>query len=216
MFSHPLNSTLQFLSHPSPILSPVCYLPFLLSQSLNLSSSALEQKKKKSELVNSAAECQGARRVGRGSVTRRAHSPSACYPACCPPLPRVPPSLGLQSSVPGLPAQCQPPVYLGGGGFQAPIPAPSHSQPPPGTVAQASKSLLIWTLFLLPLSPQLFITALERGSRAPRLASPITEKGKTDIWGPDDCSPLPAVTSRPPPTPYTWLETFRFLLKLCS
>lgn len=149
-------------------------------------------------------------------MTRRAHSPSACHPARCPPLPRVPPSLGLQSSVPGLRAQCQPPINLGGGCSRLLSLPLLHSPPPPGTVAQASKPLLIWTLFLLPLSPQLFITALERGSRAPRLASPITEKGKTDIWGPDDCSPLPAVTSRPPPTPYIWLETFLFLLKLCA
>lgn len=48
-------------------------------------------------------------------MTRRAHSPSASHPARSPPLPRVPLSLGLQSSVPGLRAQCQPPVNLGDG-----------------------------------------------------------------------------------------------------
>lgn len=37
--------------------------------------------------------------------------------------------------------------------------------------------------------PSFFIAALERGSRAPCLASPITERGKMDIWGPYDCYP---------------------------
>lgn len=48
------------------------------------------------------------------------------------------PSLGLQSSVPGLREQCQLPVNLGV--FQAPIPAPSHSPPPPGPCGPGFKA----------------------------------------------------------------------------
>lgn len=162
----------SFLPHPTSrycLPPPSSSLPVVKSEQL-CPATKRPKKKKKADLVNSAAECQGARRVGGGSVTPRAHSQGARRP----PLPSVPPS----PASPGSERRPRPGEIRGCSRLPSPPPLP-----PPGTSARASKPPLIWTSFLLPLNPRLFITALERGSRAPGLASPISQKREGGYLG---------------------------------
>lgn len=179
------TSLLQSMS--SIALEPKAPLPKKKKKYTKEGKRAVKKKVKggSQTLVNSAAESQGARRVGGVSVTPRAQSPCALRPARRPPLPSCPqaPRPGVRTR---LPAHSQPRVNLGG--VQGSPPGSSPHPPPPGTSAQASKPPLIWTSFLLPLSPQLFITALERGSRAPGLASPISQRGEDGYLGTQESS----------------------------
>ena len=205
-FPRPLNATLFILAPPHlTVRSPVCHLPLPVSQLLNLSSSALQpkdQKKKKADLVNSAAECQGARRVGGGSVTPRAHSPGARRP----PLPSVPPS----PASPGSERRPSPGEIRGCSRLPSPPPHPRQALQP-GLQSRLSSGLHFYCLsipgFLLP---------LWKGVPGPQAWHlPFHREGKMDIWGPRSPAPPAAATSRPllTVTP-TFLETFRFLLKL--
>lgn len=124
MFSPPFKCYTFLLSCPTPPHSSVSYLPppsssfpVVKSEQLCPATKRPKKKKKKPDLVNSAAVCQGARRVGGGSVTPRAHSPGARRP----PLPRVPPSPaspgwsavpapGKFGGVPGSPPSSSPPT----------------------------------------------------------------------------------------------------------
>lgn len=115
-------------------------------------------------------------------MTRRAHSPSASHPARRPPLPCVPPeprSAVIRTQT----ASAVPTPSIFGGCprlLSQPLPTAHPRQALwPRLQSRFSSGLY----FLLPLQPQLFIAALERGSRAPCLASPITERGEDGYLG---------------------------------
>lgn len=121
-------------------------------------------------------------------------------------LPRVNPQPFVPGCNLGTPASSVVPVpgnWGGGGGCQAPLPAPPNTPPPPGTWAQASKPPLIWTSFLLLLSPQLFYYRSGKGFQGPRPGiSHFTQEGKMDIWetSSPNLTPSPlylAATSKP-------------------
>lgn len=156
-------------------------------------------------------------------------------PLATPPAPGAPPSrpfLPSQSNpqpfVPGCnlgtPASSVVPVpgnWGGGGGCQAPLPAPPNTPPPPGTWAQASKPPLIWTSFLLLLSPQLFYYRSGKGFQGPRPGiSHFTQEGKMDIWetSSPNLTPIPLYVAATlhPCTHRLCISTFRLLLKLAE
>lgn len=190
-FLRPLNATLFFFLAPphssvSYLPPPCSSLPVVKSERLCPATNR-PKKKKKSDLVNSAAVCQGARRVGGGSVTPRAHSPSARRP----PLPRVPP----RPASPGWSAVPAP------GNFGGVPGSPPSSSPLPPTPARhfgpgfkaASHLDFIFTASQSPA----FYYRSGKGFQGPRPGISHFTEGKMCIWGPRSPASPAAATSRP-------------------
>ena len=166
-----------------------------------------QKKKKKKRERSRKQRC----RVPRSEARWRGLSdPARTLPERPPPAPS---QSAPQSRIPGLERRPSPREIRGCSRLPSQLLPPTP--PPPGTSARASKPPLIWTSFLLPLSPRLFITALERGSRAPGLASPISQRGK-DVYlrTQESCFPGRCYLHSPPHHTQTLLEAFPFLLKL--
>lgn len=194
MFSPPFKCYTCLLSCPTPPHSSVSYLPppssslpVVKSEQLCPATNRPKKKKKKSDLVNSAAVCQGARRVGGGSVTPRAHSPSARRP----PLPRVPPS----PASPGWSAVPAPGKF---GGVPGSPPSSSPSPHPRQALRPGLQSRLSSGLHFYCLSVPGFLLPLWKGVPGPQAWHlPFHREGKMCIWGLRSPASPAAATSIP-------------------
>lgn len=205
VFSRPLNATLFFFLLPT-VRSPICHLPLPVSQLLNLSSSALQptdpKKKKKNDLVSLALPC--ARRGALAGLSDpAAHTPGAPAARPFPELPPSPASRGWARPSPGELRGC------------SRLPPSSSPLPTPGIGPGFKAASHLDFIFTASPVPGFLLPALERGSRAPGLASPIHREERCAVGDPGVLLPQPLLPPGPSsPLHRLCLKLFPSLLKL--